>query len=56
MTYKIRQNGSWDDDYPMLLDLTVSGPKEVNTGLVSKDGHPIFRTPPPIGFGRDKEW
>jgi hypothetical protein len=37
-------------------DLSVPGPKEVDTGLVTATGSPIYRTQPPIGFGRDSDW
>lgn len=36
--------------------LDVDGAKEVDTGLLSATGEPIYRLPPPIGFGRDEEW
>lgn len=26
------------------------------TGVLDADGHPIFRWPNPIGFGRNEEW
>lgn len=45
----------WSDD-PLLPNLTVDGPKEVNTRLVDRFGNKIVRIQPPIGFGRDEEW
>jgi hypothetical protein len=32
--------------------ISVDGEKQVDTGLLSADGAPIFRVPDPIGFGR----
>lgn len=49
------QAGYWDDE-PLLPDLYVPGPNHVDTGLVTETGDPIYRTQPPIGFGRDNEW
>ena len=40
---------------PLLEGRTVTEREPVNTGLVSLDGHPINRTPEPIGFHRLKE-
>ena len=45
-----------DEDYPMILDLTVSDHEAVETGLIDANGWAIFRAPNPIGFGRDEEW
>jgi hypothetical protein len=47
----------WDDQRASLTpDLCVEGAKEVDTGLVSLSGDPIYRIAPPIGFGRNEEW
>jgi hypothetical protein len=46
----------WSDPYPLIPDLSVEGPKRVDTGLVNDKGDPIYRLPPPIGFGRNDEW
>lgn len=47
----------WEDDrHGLTPDLSVDGEKRVNTGLVSKRGEPIYRLPPPVGFGRDGDW
>lgn len=46
----------WDDVEPHRPHLDVDGAKEVDTGLVSAGGDPIYRVAPPIGFGRDGEW
>lgn len=47
----------WDDQRCSLKpDLDVDDAKEVDTGLVSAAGDPIYRLPPPIGFGRMDEW
>lgn len=43
------RSADWKTRHP---DLSVEGRKEVDTGLVDKDGNPIYRLPPPIGFGR----
>lgn len=52
-----RVRADWyDDDSPFIPALEVEGPKEVDTGLVSAKGEPIFRVQPPIGFGRNEEW
>lgn len=47
--------GYYEDD-PLLPNLSIDGPQLTDTGLLDKDGNVIYRTPPPIGFGRDKEW
>ena len=45
----------YDDQRESLKpDLTVDGAKEVNTGLVSASGAPIYRVQDPIGFGQRK--
>lgn len=44
------------DDYSFVPHLTVDGPAEVDTGLIDPQGNPIYRLPPPIGFGRGDEW
>jgi hypothetical protein len=47
----------WDDQREgMRPEITVDGEKEVDTGLVTARGEPIYRLPPPIGFGRHEEW
>lgn len=46
----------WWDQGPMLPQITVSEPEDVDTGLIWTDGSPIYRTALPIGFGRDDEW
>lgn len=47
----------WDDQRESLKpSLTVDGRKEVDTGLLSACGKPIYRLDPPAGFGRDGEW
>jgi len=47
----------WDDQRdPLVPCLSVDGEKQVDTGLIDASGYPIFRLPPPIGFGRDEEW
>lgn len=46
----------WDDNEPLRPHLSVDDAKEIDTGLVSADGDPIWRIQPPIGFGRDGEW
>ena len=45
-----------DDDPPLVPDLTVDEHDAVYTGLLDSDGNAIWRTPNPIGFGRDDEW
>lgn len=56
--YTIRPKAmDWpSDDCPRPSSIEVEDQKEVNTGLVSEDGHPIYRVQPPVGFGRDEEW
>jgi hypothetical protein len=44
----------WDE--PFRPHLEVRGPSHVDTGLVTEQGDPIYRTQPPVGFGRDDEW
>lgn len=55
----IRPKG-WDDypseDCPRPATMTVDDRVEVDTGLVSADGHRIYRVQAPVGFGRDEEW
>ncbi len=47
----------WDDNRDVgLPSLCVDDTKEVDTGLISAGGSPIYRIDPPIGFGRDLEW
>lgn len=43
---------TWDmlQESPHLEGRTVIEREPANTGLVSKDGHPIYRAPEPIGF------
>lgn len=48
--------GWYDEDLPLLPHLEVSGPHDVDTGLVDVKGEPIYRLAIPIGFGRDTEW
>lgn len=44
----------WDTG-PLIPDVRVDGPKEVDTGLVDRFGNSIMRVQAPIGFGRDRE-
>lgn len=46
----------WWEQGPLLPHLSVDGPVRVNTGLLDQLGHPIYRIPNPIGFGRMEEW
>lgn len=56
-TIRPRAHDEWSsDDCPRPSSLTVDDRVEVDTGLVSVDGHRIYRTQPPVGFGRDEEW
>lgn len=51
--YVIRPRGDVFDalrETPVLEGRTVYESEPANTGLVSKDGYPIYRTPEPIGF------
>lgn len=34
----------------------VSDHQHVDTGLVDRNGNSIWRSPNPIGFGKDEEW
>ena len=45
----------FEEEYPGLPDIHVSGPRDVDTGLVTVRGDPIFRLQAPVGFGRDEE-
>lgn len=51
---------AFDDEYwpaaPLVTSLTVDECVAVDTGLVDADGNNIFRSPLPVGFGRDEEW
>lgn len=57
-----RNRASWieDEDYSPepgpLSSLTVDDHEAVDTGLIWETGEPIYRTPNPLGFGRDDEW
>lgn len=52
-----RAHDEWSsDDCSRPSSLTVDDRVEVDTGLVSADGHRIYRIQPPVGFGRDEEW
>lgn len=58
--YTVRQSG-WIEDEHFTGDvprepLSVDGPKEVDTGILTASGDRIYRIQPPIGFGRDDEW
>mgnify|MGYP003432027334 FL=1 len=46
----------YDDDPPLVPDLTVDDHDMVDTGLLDGDGNVIWRAPNPMGFGRDDEW
>ena len=46
----------YDDDNPLLPNLSVDEHEAVDTGLIWTTGEPIMRMPNPIGFGRDEEW
>ena len=46
----------YDDDNPLLPNLSVDDHEAVDTGLIWATGEPIMRMPNPIGFGRDEEW
>ena len=55
--YVKQPQSSWyDEDAPLLPEISIPEHKAVDTGLVWADGKPIMRSPNPIGFGRDKEW
>lgn len=46
----------WYDRGPLLPHLSVDGERMKPTGLLDADGNELYRTQPPIGFGRDEEW
>jgi hypothetical protein len=46
----------WWDKGPLVPHLTTDDSVAVNTGLLDAGGNAIWRTPNPIGFGRDEEW
>lgn len=46
----------WQDDAPMLPDISAPVSEPVNTGLLNAQGNEIWRQPYPMGFGRDEEW
>lgn len=57
--YTIRPRGfdDWSsEDCPRPSSVEVADRSDVDTGLISVDGHPIYRVQPPVGFGRDEEW
>ena len=37
-------------------DITVDEHVATDTGLLDADGNIIWRTPNPVGFGKDDEW
>lgn len=49
-----------DEEYwpasPLVTSLTVDEPVYVDTGLFDADGNSIYRSPNPVGIGRDEEW
>lgn len=46
----------YSDDDPLIPNLTVDDHEAVWTGLLDDRGDKIYRSPNPVGFGRDKEW
>jgi len=46
----IKPRCDWDDDYPLLPNLTVDDHTAVETGLIDERGDPIMRGPNPMGF------
>lgn len=55
MAYVVRPRAEWDDEKPMLEGKTVHEQEPVKTGILDKDGNPIFRVMDQIGFVRFKE-
>lgn len=55
MRYVIRPRMDWLDAEPMIEGKTVHEREPVNTGLLDKNGNPIFRVTSPIGFVELKE-
>ena len=53
-----RSNGDdWaETDNPLLLSLAVDDHVAVFTGILDGKGEEIWRSPNPIGFGRNEEW
>jgi hypothetical protein len=45
-----------DDDNPLIPTLTVDDNETIDTGLLWPDGETVWRSPNPIGFGRNEEW
>lgn len=41
---------------PLLPNLHLPDSAPIKTGLLDSKGNEIWRTPNPIGFGRDEEW
>lgn len=59
--YIARHVKAWAQDdyyveYPMINIPLVDDMILQPTGLLDVDGTPLWRMPPPIGFGRDDEW
>lgn len=53
----IRPRADWfNDDGPLVPQISVDDNEAVDTGLIWATGEPIMRLPNPIGFGRDEEW
>lgn len=48
-----RTKACWDDDAPLLPNLTVSDHEPQDTGLIDIDGNAIYRAPEPMGFIRE---
>lgn len=49
-----RSRGGWDDDIPLIPNLQVDESTPQETGLLDKNGDPLYRLPDPIGFGHGK--
>lgn len=48
--YVVRPRMDWSDDKPMLEGKTIFEPEPVKTGLLDKDGQPLYRVRASIGF------
>ncbi len=65
MAYRVIRSGwipeidpadHWRTGTSLTPHLEVDDVVHLDTGLVTSEGDRIFRTQPPIGFGRDHEW
>ena len=50
------QDEFWDDEAPLLPNVSVADHEATDTGILDAHGDPIWGSPNPIGYGRNDEW